>query len=41
MVNLRADLARLKNERIRWVDAAGQLERLEDALDYSTSGGGP
>jgi len=38
---LRAELARLKNERIRWVGAAGRLERLEDALSYSQSGGGP
>lgn len=38
---LRAELARLKNERIRWVDAAGQLERLEEALDYTAAGAGP
>jgi rod shape-determining protein MreC len=38
---LRQELERLKNERIRWFDAAGQVERLEDAVAYSQSAGGP
>jgi len=37
---LRAELARLKNERVRWFDAVGQLERLETAVAYSQSGVG-
>jgi rod shape-determining protein MreC len=37
---LRTELARLKNERIRWFDATGQLERLEDAVAYSVAGVG-
>ena len=38
---LRAELARLKNERIRWVDAAGQLVRLEEAFSYAAADAGP
>jgi rod shape-determining protein MreC len=36
---LRGELAQLKNERIRWFDAEGQLERLQDAVSYSQAGG--
>lgn len=32
---LRAELAELKNERIRWFDAVGQMERLEGAAAYA------
>ena len=38
---LRSELARLKSERIRWFDAAGQLERLESAVGYAQTGAGP
>jgi rod shape-determining protein MreC len=36
---LRSELAHLKNERIRWFDAAGQLERLQGAVSYAQAGG--
>jgi len=36
---LRGELAELKNARIRWFDAAGQLERLQEAISYSQAGG--
>jgi rod shape-determining protein MreC len=36
---LRGELAALKNDRIRWFDAAGQLERIQDAVSYSQAGG--
>jgi rod shape-determining protein MreC len=36
---LRSELAELKNERIRWFDAAGQLERLQGAVSYTQAGG--
>lgn len=35
---LRGELEQLKNERIRWFDVAGRLERLEDAVAYSEAG---
>ncbi len=34
---LRSDLERLKNERIRWLDASARLERLREAVDYAPS----
>ena len=36
---LRSELAQLKNDRIRWFDAAGQLDRLQDAIAYSEASG--
>jgi rod shape-determining protein MreC len=36
---LRSELAELKNERIRWFDASGQLERLQGAVSYTQAGG--
>lgn len=35
---LRGELEQLKNERIRWFDAEGRLERLEGAIAYSEAG---
>jgi rod shape-determining protein MreC len=36
---LRSELAELKNDRIRWFDAAGQLARLQGAVSYTQAGG--
>jgi rod shape-determining protein MreC len=35
---LRRELAELKNERIRWFDAEGQMERLATAVEYAQGG---